>query len=261
MCRKHEGSLFHVSVGVPAAQFRYLSGEELVQVYASSSTGRRAFCRACGSTMPSKYKDDVILVPAGTLDEDPGVRPQAHIFVGSKFRHHEIKDELPQFEAFPPGETHPVTARPARTPPFGMTSGSCLCGRIAFEIQGAPRRMVNCHCSRCRKTRGSAHATNVFMRSEGFEWTTGEERVADYRMPGARMYRNSFCKECGSKLPSLFAEIASYLIPVGSLDSDPGIAPGVNVYIDSKAPWFEIRDDLPRFAGMPPREEIPRYFF
>ena len=261
MCRKHEGGLFHVSIGVPSAQFQWLSGEELVQVYASSPTGRRAFCRACGSTLPSKYKDDVFLVPAGTLDEDPGMRPQAHIFVGSKFRHHEIKDGLPQFEEFPPGDAHAIAPRPAPAARTGMTSGSCLCGKIAFEVQGAPRRMVNCHCSRCRKTRGSAHATNVFMRAESFAWTVGKETVADYRMPGARMFRNSFCRDCGSKLPSLFAEIASYLIPVGSLDSDPGIAPGVNVYIGSKAPWFDIHDALPRFAEMPPREEIPKYFF
>ena len=39
--------------------------------------------------------------PAGSLDEDPGMRPQAHIFVGSKAPWFEITDQLPQFKEFP----------------------------------------------------------------------------------------------------------------------------------------------------------------
>jgi hypothetical protein len=42
-------------------------------------------------------------------------------------------------------------------------------------------------------------------------------------------------------------------VPAGSLDSDPGISPNGHIYVDSKAPWFEITDDWPQFAQMPPR--------
>lgn len=41
-------------------------------------------------------------IPAGTLDDDPGVRPVVHIFVGSKAPWFDIEDALPQFNEFPP---------------------------------------------------------------------------------------------------------------------------------------------------------------
>jgi hypothetical protein len=37
----------------------------------------------------------------GSLDDDPGLRPQAHIFVGSKAIWYEIADDLPQFAEYP----------------------------------------------------------------------------------------------------------------------------------------------------------------
>ena len=41
------------------------------------------------------------VVPAGALDQDPGIRPQAHIYVGSMAPWFEITDTLPQFQELP----------------------------------------------------------------------------------------------------------------------------------------------------------------
>ncbi len=41
--------------------------------------------------------------PLGTLDTDPGVKAQRHIYVGSKAPWHDIVDDLPQHEAEPEG--------------------------------------------------------------------------------------------------------------------------------------------------------------
>ena len=40
-------------------------------------------------------------------------------------------------------------------------------------------------------------------------------------------------------------------IPVGSLDDDPGLEPKGHIYVGSKADWFEITGDLPRYEEMP----------
>jgi len=40
----------------------------------------------------------------GTLDDDPGVLPSYHIFVGSKAAWYDITDHLPQFDTFPAPE-------------------------------------------------------------------------------------------------------------------------------------------------------------
>jgi hypothetical protein len=40
-------------------------------------------------------------LPLGTLDDDPGIRPQMHIYVASKASWFTISDDLPQFAVLP----------------------------------------------------------------------------------------------------------------------------------------------------------------
>lgn len=104
MCRKSHGTAFGTFLGADTANFRWLKGEELVGSYQSSPGGYRGFCRNCGSSLaipnPGEPK---IFIPVGTLDDDPGERPAAHIFVASKADWDEINDDLPQFDEYPPG--------------------------------------------------------------------------------------------------------------------------------------------------------------
>jgi hypothetical protein len=51
------------------------------------------------------------VVPAGSLDDDPGARGKIHIFVGSKASWYEIADDLPQHDAYPPGPYPPPSRR------------------------------------------------------------------------------------------------------------------------------------------------------
>jgi hypothetical protein len=88
---------------VPAADFRFTQGADLVQSYESSPGNHRTFCRVCGSRAPGPAERDLYFVPAGLFDDDPGVKPALHIFVGSKAPWWEIHDDLPRFEAWPPG--------------------------------------------------------------------------------------------------------------------------------------------------------------
>ena len=103
MCRKAHGAAFGSFLHAAASGFRWVAGEDLLQRYQSSPGNVRAFCRVCGSRMPEVEASEVN-IPAGTLDDDPGVRPMVHIFVGSKAPWFEIADALPQFAKFPPRE-------------------------------------------------------------------------------------------------------------------------------------------------------------
>jgi hypothetical protein len=135
----------------------------------------------------------------------------------------------------------------------GVTQGSCLCGEVAYEISTKPLRLYLCHCSRCRQGRSAAHCANVFYDATGFLWTRGAELVKEFPLPGAQYFTTAFCTNCGSELPRVSVERNIAVVPAGSLDSDPGIAPAAHIFVGSKAPWFEITDDLPQFAEMPPR--------
>ena len=105
MCRKAAGAAFVTSVTAQGADFRWTQGEELVETYKSSAELDRAFCRVCGSSLVViEPKTAEVFVSAGTLDDDPGIRLESHIFVGSIAPWHEILDDKPRFDEYPPDE-------------------------------------------------------------------------------------------------------------------------------------------------------------
>jgi len=104
----------------------------------------------------------------------------------------------------------------------------------------------------CRRARSAAHTTNVFAKVEDFAFTRGEELVAQYKVPEALRFGVAFCTRCGSKVPRVSRERGIVVAPVGALDTDPLMRPQANIYVASKAPWFDITDDLPQYAEMPP---------
>ena len=254
MCRKHHGSAFQTEVAAPASAFRWQQGVDRLASYPSSPGYARTFCPRCGSTMPpteattetpTEKGSDVIFVPAGNLEGDLQIAPRMHIFAGSKAPWHTITDRVPQHETCPPGYDAPIIERPSLPPNPSADScrGSCLCGRVSFRFTGRPLAMRNCHCTRCRLSRAAAHATNLFVAPEAFEWVEGEELVRVFDLPGAERFGANFCSDCGSLVPRL-SVVAGWNIPAGSLDDDPGITPDQHIFAGSKAPWFDISDSL-----------------
>jgi hypothetical protein len=195
---------------------------------------------------------DMAICPAGNLLDDMDVRPQAHWFVGSKASWYSITDDLPQYEEYPPEFGTTGVARPQVEPREGITEGSCLCGKVAYEITSAPLRMMNCHCSRCRRGRSAAHAANVFFHtSGGFRFTRGEAQIVEYKVPEAQHFTNAFCGNCGSATARVSRERGFVVVPAGSLDTDPHIQPLGHIFVGSKANWFDITDDMKQFEAMP----------
>lgn len=129
--------------------------------------------------------------------------------------------------------------------------GSCLCRSVTFEIQGPPSAFRYCHCSRCRKATGAAHAANIFVPQDQFRWTAGETGVNHYKVPDAKFYTVYFCTRCGSRVPHLIRERNEFLVPAGLLDGDPVARPQHNIFWDSKAPWLVETAALPRFPERP----------
>ena len=71
---------------------------------------------------------------------------------------------------------------------------------------------------------------------------------ASYKVPEAERFTQTFCAVCGSKVPRINTQLGYAAIPAGSLDDDPGVRPMAHIYVDSKAAWDEISDELPRYA-------------
>ena len=104
-CRKQRGAAYAPNIFVKTEDFRWLRGEDLLITYRLPTAERfgNVFCRTCGSPMPRHVtKLDRVVIPAGPLDDDPGIRATSHIFVGSKAPWHEVTDGLPQHETYRP---------------------------------------------------------------------------------------------------------------------------------------------------------------
>ena len=128
-----------------------------------------------------------------------------------------------------------------------MLRGSCLCGAVRFEIRGPLGAMSHCHCSMCRKAHGAAFGTYARAKRRDFVLLSGADAVRGYRS-SAKVTR-TFCGTCGTTLQWITDDRPDEIdIAIGTLDDDPGVRPSLHIFTASKAPWYEIGDDLPRRA-------------
>ncbi len=129
--------------------------------------------------------------------------------------------------------------------------GGCICKTVTFAIDPPFERMVHCHCSRCRKGTGTGHATNLLVGPEQLRWTQGEERITRYALPTAKSWGKWFCSSCGCPLPRVTRNGKMVVVPAGSLDAPPPIAPSRHIYWASRAPWGCGANGLPTHDELP----------
>lgn len=130
------------------------------------------------------------------------------------------------------------------------TNGQCLCGAVKFRIYGTFDSFFLCHCGRCRKDTGSAHAANLFASNATLEWLTGEENVRTFRLSGTRHVK-SFCSTCGSALPFLQTDADLLVVPAGSLDTPVDMRPTAHICLSSRADWECDMALVKHFDGLP----------
>lgn len=131
-----------------------------------------------------------------------------------------------------------------------LTKGSCLCGKVKFEVIGDFESFFLCHCKHCQKDTGSSNAANLFSTTAKLNWITGEKIVTSFNLPNSR-HTKSFCSNCGSALPSVQMEGRLLVVPAGGLDEDVLIKPTAHIYQSSKANWEENLDTIAKFQGPP----------
>jgi len=129
-------------------------------------------------------------------------------------------------------------------------AGSCLCGKVKFDIEGSFESFFLCHCKFCQKDTGSAHAANLFSTTAKFTWLSGEDLVKTFHLPNTRHVK-SFCSHCGSAAPSIQNEGKLIIVPAGSLDAPLEIKPKAHLFMASKANWEEGLEALQSFDGLP----------
>jgi hypothetical protein len=122
-----------------------------------------------------------------------------------------------------------------------VLQGRCGCGAVHYEVADEFRYAANCHCSRCRAATGSAFKPFAGIERDKLTVTLGQLTVF-----GEDDLNDTRCGECGSLLYSVVREGGWVHVAMGSLVDEPTIRPSEHIYVGSKAPWFEITDDLPQ---------------
>ena len=124
-------------------------------------------------------------------------------------------------------------------------AGHCLCRAIKYEYEGEPNWTLYCHCESCRRAASSPVVTWISVPRASFQFTEGSPRY--YR---SSVHANrAFCGDCGSPLTyendHLPDEVHLYAT---SLVDPSGVTASRHVYVEEQLDWFEIQDNLPRYA-------------
>ncbi|MEP6883855.1 MAG: GFA family protein [Gammaproteobacteria bacterium] len=123
-----------------------------------------------------------------------------------------------------------------------LHTGGCLCGGVRYEIHGALRGVIACHCSQCRRTSGH-YAAMTSAPSADITWKSSAS---------LRWYQSSdtaergFCNVCGGNLFWRLAGRDSLSITAGTLDVPTGVAVEQHIFFADKSDYYTIDDDLPK---------------
>jgi hypothetical protein len=77
-CQRRTGTAASANARVRPGSFRVVAGEELIKAWDPGDGGfPKAFCTTCGSALYSRHPDDpsILAIRLGTVDGDPGIRP------------------------------------------------------------------------------------------------------------------------------------------------------------------------------------------
>jgi hypothetical protein len=124
-----------------------------------------------------------------------------------------------------------------------MLEGKCECGAVRYRVADEFRYAANCHCSNCRASTGSAFKPFAGIESDKLEVTDGVDQLLIWGDAGNNHTR---CAVCGSLLYSVVRDGSWVHVALGSLADAPSIRPTEHIFVGSKAPWFEITDELPQ---------------
>jgi len=135
-----------------------------------------------------------------------------------------------------------------------MYTGKCLCGEVEVALNGKISDIIHCHCSLCRKSSGTAFATNGFVQAADFKVVKGQEKLSSFTFKPGRI--RHFCSSCGSPVYSENKDDSSrFRLRLGILESDIVERPISHNFVSSQANWENLDTGLPRYDAFEPSRQ------
>ena len=126
-----------------------------------------------------------------------------------------------------------------------MFEGKCECEKVQFQVTGDVQELSHCHCSQCRRLHGAAFATFATVNRREFSFVTGEAAISQYAS-SAEITR-LFCSSCGSTIAADAGEPGHLYVSMSIVRGEPKLPAAYHEFVGSKAHWYEILDDAPRY--------------
>ena len=127
-----------------------------------------------------------------------------------------------------------------------MYSGSCLCGKIRYTLQGELSDFGYCHCKSCRKSSGSAHGANAGIERNNLKLEDPDHVLRDFVSSSGK--HRTFCSNCGSPIYAYLSSTPELIrIRLGTLDTPFPKRAKAHTFVSDKADWETIDAEIPQF--------------
>jgi len=131
-------------------------------------------------------------------------------------------------------------------------TGGCQCGAIRYEVTGAPKRLVVCHCSNCQRQSGSAFGMTVVVSEADFRLTKGNLKTYASKSAAGREKLGTFCPECGTRIyHKLELRKGAVSVKPGTLDDTSWLKPEMHLWTSRKQPWVIVPDGVEAYEKQP----------
>ena len=128
--------------------------------------------------------------------------------------------------------------------------GNCECKKISFEITQEIKYFSHCHCSQCRRSHGSAFGSFIEVEEPFFKYNSGTNNIESYA--SSKDCLRIFCQICGSNIMFFNKrKPEKYYVSAGTLHKNTILPKAHHVFVGSKAPWYEITDNLKQHLEYP----------
>jgi hypothetical protein len=132
-----------------------------------------------------------------------------------------------------------------------MLTGRCLCGQCAYEIDGDPIIVAQCHCRDCQRISGAGHTTGAMFPDAAIR-VTGEVASFTLTSEQGNTVTRLFCPNCGSPLFGRNTGMPGFMtVMLGTLDESDALVPQVAIFTRTRRPWDTIDPAVPAFETQP----------
>lgn len=134
----------------------------------------------------------------------------------------------------------------------GSETGGCLCGKVRYQVLGAPNWVAICHCESCRKATGAMLSVYAGFYDKAFCYTSGTVNTH----ASSEGVERCFCGNCGSSLTYASTRWPGEVhVLVASIDDPSSYVPQAQIYLQDSVPWLSSAHEIAKFHTTPSEEK------